>query len=213
MKLTIRKILQDSESVDCGPVSVQMILSYFKIERSLADLKKKLSYDAVGTSIFDNGNLVLDEGLKATLIFANPLLFSKNDRKSLKGRSKIVSHISKLIGDKKEFKDRKHQLKILKKFAERGGKVVLEIPEMKHIKTAIDSNSPVIALLYGQAMGEHEGSFHFVVVNGYDDTHVYILNPLKESKLAKVPIQDFFYALYSSTTADIDNGSLLIVSK
>lgn len=71
----------------------------------------------------------------------------------------------------------------------------------------------MLALLYGRALGAKEGGFHFVVVSGYKKGAVYLNNPLPESRTGWFAIDDFMYALYSSTCVDMDNGSLLVVGK
>jgi hypothetical protein len=53
-----------------------------------------------------------------------------------------------------------------------------------------------------------------IVVTGYDEKNVFVNNPgPKSKKKTKYPIHQFLYAVHTSTTADIDNGTLLVVSK
>jgi uncharacterized protein YvpB len=74
-------------------------------------------------------------------------------------------------------------------------------------------------LLAGQILsvpvqGSNEGGFHFIVVTGYDEKNVFANNPYpKSKKRTKYPMNQFLYALHTSTTTDIDNGTLLLVSK
>ncbi|MBI4087104.1 hypothetical protein HY416_03970 [Candidatus Kaiserbacteria bacterium] len=210
-KLVVPLYLQAPKSVDCGPVCVRMVLSYFGIRRSLAFLQKKLHYDKTGTSSYDNGALLLDEGLRVTAVTANPMLFPPDIVRSLKNKK----HLQELITKKSKTTPKyKKCLKTLEKFLEKGGNLIIEIPNAKHVRAAIDAKRPIIALLYGKAMGSNEGTFHFVVVTGYDGKHVFINNPYPKSKRQwKCPMDTFLYAVHSSSVGYIDNATLLIISK
>lgn len=210
-KLNIPLYLQAPRSPDCGPVCVQMALAYFGVERDLPYLQKKLKYNKMGTSAYDNGALLLDEGLKVTAVTAHPMLFPPDLAKNIKS-TKDVSKI--LTAKAKQVPRYKTGLQTFEKFLSKGGTLKIEIPTEKHIHKAIDVKRPVIALLYGQAMGSNEGGFHFVVVTGYDNKSVFVNNPYpKSKKQTKYPMHQFLYALHTATTADIDNGTLLIISK
>lgn len=210
-KLNVPLHLQGSKSLDCGPVCVQMVLEYFGIQRDLPYLQKKLSYNDVGTSAYDNASLLIDQGLQVTAVTAHPMLFPPDQAKALSSNEEIVKML-KLKA--KRMPRHKSVLKTFEKFLNSGGRLKMEIPTDKHVRKAIDSKQPLIALLFGQALGSLEGGFHFVVVTGYDDKYVYANNPLPQSKKqAKYPFSQFLYGLHTSTTSDIDNGTLLIVSK
>jgi hypothetical protein len=212
--LKVKRFLQKKGSKDCGPVVTQSILDFYGIKKSLMQLSGKLKYEEVGTSLYDNGNLLLDSGLAVTAITANPILFSFDDRARINDRTSILRHLTALLAHTpKKLKHKRLGIKLCKEFLDNGGKMKLEIPTFGHIRKAIDDGKLVMALLYGQALGSHEGRFHFVCVKGYDARSVYLVNPLPASKKPKVPITDFMYALHASTCADVDNGSLLIVSK
>lgn len=209
-KLEVPIFYQQKNSTDCGPISVRMILNYFGIQKSGAELKKLMTYDPSGTSIYDNGLRCLEEGLRATLVTANPRLFHQEIRAKLKSKKSLLDYLSKA---QRKIDKKKTMVKHFKDFINQGGKVIIEIPIFSHVKEAIDKKQLVLALLYGQALGLNEGGFHFVVVSGYKKDAVYISNPLPGSRSGWFPLADFMYALYSSTCFDIDNGSLLIVGK
>lgn len=187
-----------------------MILEYFGRAVTEEDLKKRMLYEELGTSIYDNGLRCLEQGLSATLITANPTVFEKEVQGKLKSREALFKFLD-TYGRRKPAK--KAQVRIFKNFVRKGGKVRIEIPTFEHIKTAIDADRPVLALLYGRALGAKQGGYHFVVVAGYKHGAVYIHNPLPGSRTGWFPIDDFLYALYSSTCADMDNGSLVTVGK
>lgn len=205
--------LQDLGSADCGPVCVQMVLEYFGININLDSLKEDLHYVESGTSAYDNGVLLLDKGLMVTAITAQPRLFPPDIIEGITSEHMLSEVIQNKIDKIKDQKD-KDNLATFQKFITRGGKINLEIPSFSHIKNAIDSGNPVIALLVGQALGSKEGGFHFVVVSGYDDTRVHITNPSqRSSQQGWFPIERFLYALHTSTAVDFDNGTLLVISK
>ncbi len=207
-KIEVEQLYQDAKSKDCGPVCTQMVLRYFNIEKNLQTLTEKLSYDNNGTFSFDNGIILLSSGLKVSCVTAQPYIFSPDIK--LNSNQEIIDHLTKKISDLPKFEK---GINLLKDFLNNGGELKIEIPNLQHIKEAVDNNSLVIALIYGKALGSNEGGFHFVVVNGYDEENVYITNPLPSAKSGWFPTKNFLYALHSSTVFDIDNGSLLIVSK
>ncbi len=210
-KLEIPLLLQDKGSPDCGPVTVQMVLRYFGINRELSFLTNQLEYSENGTSAYDNGYILLQEGFNVTAVTAQPMLFPFDTIESLNTKEEILSQIEKRLEALPKYEK---GIGAMKRFMRSGGDVCVEIPAFKHIISAIDDNSPVIALLYGKALGTNEGGFHFVVVNGYDGSKVLLTNPLPEaSGQSWFPIEQFLYAVHTSTTSDIDNGTLLIISR
>lgn len=205
--------LQKQGSMDCGPVCAQMVLEHFGVIKDIESLIEKLKYAESGTSAYDNGTIFLDEGFSVRAITAHPKLFPPEIISSISSKEDVL----KVLENKKEQvknQNDKDNLSTFQKFLNKGGEVSLEIPNFNHIKDAIDKDKLVIALLIGQALGKNEGGFHFVVVSGYDDNNVYINNPApNSSKQAWFPLDRFLYAVHASTTADLDNGTLLIVSK
>jgi hypothetical protein len=211
-KIDVPLILQDDNSADCGPICVQMVLKHFNKEIDVESLKSQLTYTDAGTSAYDNGMLLLSQGLKVTAITAHPYLFPLETIKKVKTNDDLLQIIeARSVERPKE----KIVLDTFKNYIEMGGEVTLEIPTFEHIQNAIDTDKVVIALFFGSPLGFHEGGFHFVVVNGYNkEGEVFITNPLKDSKKqAWFPVKEFLFALHSSTLIDIDNGTLLVVSQ
>ncbi len=205
--------LQEKGSQDCGPVCVQMVLEYFKLNQNFDSLKEKLRYNEVGTTAYDNASLLIDEGLKVTAITAQPRLFSPDKIATITSKELLYEVIQKKMEQVTTTRD-KDNLETFIKFLDKGGEFKLEIPGFSHIKEAIDNGYPVIALLIAQALGSKEGGYHFVVVSGYDEGRVYINNPAQSSsQQAWFPIERFLYAIHASTVGDFDNGTLLVVSK
>jgi len=211
-KIEITPILQDENSVDCGPTCVKMVLDHFGIYKDIESLRSLLGYTEEGTSAYDKGALLLTENLNVTVVTAHPRLFTPDDIANIHLKQDIESVIDKVSMEEPKSKC---VLDTFKNFLSKGGKFSLEIPTFKHIKKAIDADCLVIALLYARALGSNEGGYHFVVVNGYDDDeNVFITNPLPNSKKQSwFPSNEFIFGLHVSTMVDVDNGSLLIVSK
>lgn len=210
MKKDIKLIFQKKGSVDCGPVSSQMILDYLGIKKELEEIKKGMVFADAGTYIYDNGLCFLREGLKVELITANPLIFKKEDLQKIKSSDDLKKHLSKI---QRKNLNKKNALLLFKKFIGSEGKVSLKIPSVNHIQRALDKDKLVLALIYGGALGTSEGGFHFVIISGYKKNHLYINNPLRQARQGWFKNEDFLYALHSSTCADVDNGSLLIVGR
>lgn len=210
-QLDVPLILQEPGSDDCGPTCVRMVLQYYGIKRSLEELKPKLEYFPEGTTAYANGSLLLGEGLSVTAITAHPMLFPPDVAATIR----TTEDLHRIINAKKESHPKyKEVLDTFSSFLDEGGKRTIAIPSFNHIKEAIDADSPLIALIYGQAMGSSEGDFHFVVVSGYDEGKVHITNPAPKSvHQGWFPVDQFLYALHTSTTYDIDNGTLLVISK
>lgn len=187
-----------------------MVLNHFGKRRNLEEIKTKMTYVPGGTYIYDNGLVVLEAGLSAELVTANPILFKQEDRVSLKNEQDIMKHLNNI---KRKKNSKKSAITLFQDFIKKGGKVKVEIPAIDDIVRAVDSGRLVMALLYGGALGRREGGFHFVLVTGYKKGFVHINNPGKKSRQGWFPEKDFLYALHSSTCADVDNGSLLIVGE
>lgn len=210
-KFDIPFYLQEEGSIDCGPVCTKMILEYFGIKKELKDLQQGLFYNETGTTIYDNAAVLIDEGLHTTAITAQPLLFSPDLAEQIKNREDLYKIIDKKITEKVNLKA---NLETLKKYLDKDGELKIEIPTFDHIKEAVDQQKPVLALLYGRALGSNEGGYHFVVISGYDETSIFINNPSPISKKQSwFPIERVIYAIHSSTTFEPDNGTILIVSK
>jgi hypothetical protein len=99
----------------------------------------------------------------------------------------------------------------------------VKIPTIEHIAHALRENKLVIVLATTCfLMGYPKYNFHFLIVSGIDDQFVYvtdsgnynqadILQPLTGHY--KHTHAQFIYGIHSATHGDIDNGSILVVSK
>ena len=176
--------------------------------RKIDEIKDGMSYMPGGTYLYDNGLVILKEGLDTELITANPLIFSQEVRQEMRIKNNLSKYLLKTEENNPKLKV---PLSLFRKFLTNGGKVKVEIPKILHIKNALDKERLIIALVYGRALGKNEGDFHFVIVSGYKKGHLYINNPGLTTRQGWFTESDFLYALHSSTCVDVDNGSLLSV--
>ncbi len=207
--------LQTPGSIDCGPACIQMLYDHFLGKKiDIEEVKKQLDYTEVGTTLYQNGSQLLKEGLKVTAISANPLVFPGNTWDQLKTNEDVREYIQKKYDDSYLDDHFKLIYRTLLQFIDDGGDFKVKIPDFNDIKDAIDRDAIVCALNYTQPLGENEGTFHFVLVTGYDEGRVFINNswPLSQ-KQAWFPIDKFLFAVHSSALGDADNASFLIVSK
>lgn len=209
--LKVPLYLQEAGSVDCGPVCSRMILEYYGIKRTLEELREKVKYSAAGTSSFDNGSIFLAEGLQAKAVTAHPLLFPPDLQAKLADKTALLNRISGLAG---RLPDKADNLATLRKFIELGGEVCMDIPAFAHIKASIDAGNPVLALTYAKALGNNEGGYHFIIVDGYKRGFVHITNPSpRATNRGWFPLDRFLYAVHASTCVDVDNGTLILPSR
>lgn len=207
--------LQAPGSIDCGPACNQMLLDHFLgLKVSLDELKAHMDYVEAGTTLYQNGSVLLKYGLKVTAITANPLVFPGNVWAELDSDEKVKAYVSKKAQEGGLSDTTKLVYRTLLQFLDDGGHMRVKIPDFDDIKRAIDAESIVSAVGYMQPLGENEGKFHFVLVTGYDDNNVFLNNSWPDStKQGWFPIDRFLFAVHSSAAADADNGGFLVVSK
>lgn len=212
--LSVPLFLQPENSLDCGPTCIKMILAYYGISKELDELKSQLFYNEVGTSAYDNGYLLVKNGLSATAYMSNPLLFNPEIICTLNTNEDIANYIKSKRDFDENFAKYKNNLDTFEKYFTHGGQMKLEIPTIAHIKLAIDNDNPVFVIMNAQVLGSNEGTFHFVVITGYDEQNCYINNSWPTARhQASYPIDQLLYAIHSATCADIDNGTIIVPSK
>lgn len=205
--------LQAPGSEDCGPISSTMVLDYFGFPVTPADIIAKVPRCEWGTDTFGNANVLAEYGLKVKLVTKSPLLFNGDFLRTNPSRAAILAHIRKLESEISD-KDKKGILNRLLQFLDNKGELLIEIPSEKLIKETIDNNGLVMASLYGKVLGKDEGTYHFVVVGGYNEDSFYVYNPWPKSRQKSWENQeDFMFAIHVSTLFDYDNGAILCVTK
>lgn len=214
MKLEIPLEIQKKDSLDCGLISLLMIFKYFGINKSFKEIQEELKVDEIGTYSPQMGTFMIKNGFDAEIITQHPGLFTIKDRN--KSQEEILYHIKKLL----QQEDKEQNKKVLNHFIEflkYGGKITIKIPEIEDIQKSIKEKSPLIALLTTIfATGKKpKFNFHFNVITGIDEKYVYVNDPLPDQRggKKKYQINDFLFGLYASSYGDLDNGSLLKISK
>ena len=205
---------------DCGIACMSMIHQYYHgahdydAYASGVTMVKTGSEDDLGMMMPGIGAYLLDD-YDARMVFANPQLFADSDLGA--GMDRVRDAL-----DEKTVKTTKpndiEALKSFTAFSGKGGQVEVAIPTLDHIRAEIDQGRPLIALGTSRFLYGLRGmNFHFTVVTGYDDEYIYINNPglLPDGTptgKGRHPIDQWFYCLYSSGYADMDNASLLMLT-
>lgn len=216
MKLTIPHFKQAKGSPDCGPACVQMILSYYKVNKTLSEIKESLTVKKTGTSAYQIGLYFLQQGFRATITTQNPYIFSIADREV--SQRTMLTRLKKLSSDP-VLKKQKEQILHLIAFMRAGGYIKVAVPNHEHIKESIDRKSPLIALCTTQFVTDKRSrfNFHFLVVTGYSAKNIIINDPdgrnVKKDVQRIIDKEDFMYGLHACAAGDADNASLLSISK
>jgi hypothetical protein len=215
MKLSIPLEIQKKDSLDCGIISLLMVFKYFGIKKSFKDIQKDLKVDKVGTYAPQMGTFMLKNGFNSVeIITQHPGIFTIKDRG--KSQKQILSQIEELLLEEEEEQNRK-VLNYFVEFLKNGGKVKVKIPGVDDIQKGIKEKTPMIALLTTNFLTELEPefNFHFNVITGIDKDFVYLNDPSpnQDGGRKKCRINDFLFGLYAASYGDLDNGSLLKISK
>jgi len=214
MKLDVPLYLQKKGSVDCGIICTQMILEYYGIQELFSDLKNKLNVDEVGLYAPQIGIYFLENGFSVELVTQHPGLFTIRDQGT--SQVEISKRFEDLISNSKSDQDKK-VLNFFLKYQEHGGKIDVKIPDMTDIMGEIKNNRPLITLFTSHFLTElnPDFDFHYNVITGFDKRYLYLNNPYSDNRGGKKKylIDNFFYGLYSSVYADLDNGCFLKLKK
>ncbi|GIU69561.1 MAG: hypothetical protein KatS3mg002_0797 [Candidatus Woesearchaeota archaeon] len=212
MKLDVPLITQPVDSVDCGIAGITMIMNYYNKKFSFEYNKKHIITDAVGTYAPQLGVYLMKNGFDVTIITQHPAMFTNNDVGL--NHSKLIARMDYLIS-KANTDQNKKVLGYFKEFLKFGGNIDVKIPDEKDIIDEIKSKRPLAALmttnfLYGK---DPLFNFHFNVITGIDESYIYVNDPLWDERGGekKYEKKDFFYGLYASAYADLDNASLMII--
>ncbi len=212
MKLDVPLITQPKDSVDCGIAGITMIMQYYKKNLSFEENKKNIITDAVGTYAPQLGKYLIEKGFDVTIITQHPAMFTNND----KGLSQkdILKRIDSLASTSKNEQNRK-VLNYFSGFIKSGGKMLIKIPDEADISKELNVKRPVAALMTTNFLDGKNPvfNFHFNVITGIDDKYIYANDPLWDERGGNKRYlkKDFFYGLYASAYADLDNASLMII--
>lgn len=214
MKLHIKVIRQDENSVDCNLVCDQMVLDYFGVNKTLEEIKKKIKLVKIGGYMPQNGKLFQDFGFKTRIITQTPYIFTNQDRNLTK------KQIYDRIIERKDFfaKTNKYNaLRHFKDYLDSGGEIAVKIPNLSDIENNIAKGNPIICVYTSNFLKGKSPKFnyHAAVVSGIDDKFVYVTDPLWDYRGGeqKYLREDFLFGLWASSSPDPDNASLLVIEK
>lgn len=214
MELPIKEIRQAEKSVDCNLVCDQMILEYYGIHKSLAEIRKKIKLVKIGSYMPQNGMLFQNLGFKTKIITQSPYIFTNRDRNLTK------EQIYDRIVARKDFyaKTKKYNaMRHFKDYLDDGGEIQVKIPNLADIEASIKKGNPLICVYTSNFLKGKTPKFnyHTAVVNGMDDKYVYVTDPMWDYRGGhqKYLKEDFLYAFWGSLSPDPDNASLLVIEQ
>lgn len=214
MKLDMPLETQKKGSLDCGIISLLMVFKYFGIKKSFKDIQKELKVDEVGTYAPQMCTFMIKNGFSVELITQHPGIFTIKDRG--KSQKEILRRMEILLRKEKKGQNKK-VLRYFIEFLKSGGKIKVKIPGVDDIRDSLKEKSPLIGLLTTIFLTEKNPkfNFHFNVVTGIDKDYVYLNDPLPDQRggKKKCSLNDFLFGLYAASYGDLDNGSLLKISK
>ncbi len=215
VQLRVPLFKQEKGSVDCGIVSIEMILKYYGFDVSFSSLKKEISVDEVGTYMPQLGSYLLRNGFDVSIVSFHPGLFTSKHR-SLSGVA-LKNHFQELFS----FYNNPQHKKVLSyfiDFIDLGGKVIVDIPSKIIVKNELLAGRPVGTILTSNFLlmtDKPRFNFHFNVITGMTDETITVNDPAWGAYGGEhtYDIDDFFYGVYASAFGDLDNASLLLVKK
>ena len=215
MELQVPIIRQEIQSSDCGIAALSMIMSYYGINKSIADIKDSVKvYEGIWTYMPQLGEYLLQNGFDVEIITMNPLIFTKQFE--IKTQEELIKYFDKLETENTKEKS-KEPLLFFKKFLKAGGRITPKIPNIHDFKEEISNNRPIIALVTSNFLWSDKANFnfHFNIITGIDENYIYVNDPMWDNRGGKhkYEINDFMYAIYASAYGDIDNASIMKIRK
>lgn len=214
MHLDVPLFRQEKDSKDCGIICVQMILAFYKKERSFQEIKNAIEVHEEGTYIPQLGSYLLKNGFDVEIMTLHPGLFTLQDigasQEMIRERIEYLQTTATAEWDKKA-------LQYFQEYLALGGILTPKIPDKKEIRKSVDKQEPVIVLLTSNFLTESKPTvnFHFNVITGYTDAEILHNDPLDDHRGGKhaTPTDLFFYGMYASLYGGLDNGSLMKIKK
>ncbi len=223
MKLSVPVLQQSPKSVDCGIASVAMIYAFYRIKKEYSRLQKELTTNRVGTYAPQLGINLLQNGFQVEIVTHNPRLVEVKDKNL--NQKQLASKFTQELKRAKNASD-KRALKFFMKFMGLGGKITIKVPTISDIKEEIESKRPLIAYFTNAPLYDWEPdiylmdrpiwkTMHIAVVSGIDPENVYINDPMWDNNGGQksYPIEQFFYAVYTSALGDLDNACLMKIRR
>ncbi|MBS3172355.1 C39 family peptidase [Candidatus Woesearchaeota archaeon] len=213
-KLEVPVVFQPEGTKYCGPAGLSMIFKYYGLNIPFEQIIKDLEVDTVGTYAPQLGLYLIKHGFDIEIITLHPTLFTKNDY--LMNQEEILLRIEDLF-NKTKLEQNKKTLNYFIEFLKSGGKIKVKIPSKEDIIEEIKYNRPITALMTTNFLNYNEPkfNFHFNVITGIDNEFVYVNDPWPDNTNGKKKhkINEFFYGIYASAYADLDNACLIKIKK
>ncbi|MDP2671272.1 MAG: peptidase C39 family protein [bacterium] len=214
MKFNVPLVRQEKGSEDCGLAVLNMLTRYYKLPTTFSDLKRSIRVFKNGTYCAQLGSHLIKLGFKVEMVTFNPALYTLKDVDLSKDQ--IRKRLEEMLLKKKK-RQEKASLKFTLKFLEEGGKVTVRVPTVEDIRAELEKAQPPIALLTSQFLTSEKPrfNFHFNVVTGIDETHIYVNDPLwdKRGGEHKYLISDFIFGMYATTYSDLEDPCLIKIRR
>ncbi len=159
VKLKVPLLRQKKGTVDCGIVSLQMILKYYDDNVSFEDLKKAISVDKVGTYAPQLGSYLLNRGYSVRIVTFHPSLFTLRHRNMSQGS--VKAHLKRLFSSEKD-SQKKKVLGYFLEFLKSGGEILADIPNPSYVKKELMAKRPV-----GQCLIKSKNIISFNFMGSY----------------------------------------------
>jgi hypothetical protein len=215
MQLNIPVVYQKQGSVDCGPSVLSMWLAYYGKNMPVAKITKQVEvYKGLGTYTPQLGTFMIEQGFNVEIVTLHPDLFTLSDQQL--SQKQILERFRSLVKKAKKVSS-KRALRFFIQFMEGGGKIKVAIPFAEDVREEIKEKRPLGALLTSNYLlgNEPRFNFHFNLITGIDAEFVYLNDPLIDKRGGKqrFKIDEYFYGIYASAYAELDNACLMKARK
>jgi len=207
MKLKVPLIRQDTDSSDCIFAALSMVLSYYKIHKSVTELKAEIQEWFVPVI----GIYLLEHGFAVEIVTAHPKLFT------LQNTNLSQTQIRKRFFDLQLMDANNHDdemvLHYYIEFLDKGGRVKVAVPGIEDIGSELRAGRPLIAIIDQNILGgEYPGSYlHANTIVGMNSKDIHVLDPLwcEMGGEKSWPIANYLYAITIGIRYDLDHGTLM----
>lgn len=214
MQLKVPLIRQAKGSQDCGLACVAMVLGYYGERINIDELKKQLKVYKFGTYAPQLGEFLIKRGYKVAIQTAHPSLFTLRDANL--SQPAIRKRFEEL--KKKAKPNHRNAVRHFCNFMDAGGRIEIGIPARTDIQKEVKHKRPLIALLTSGFLWSKDPrfNFHYNVITGTNAERIFVNDPERPNKgggRRQYPEAAYLYSIYASAYGDLDNASLMKVSK
>lgn len=214
INLPVPLVLQEAGSVDCGLAGLSMLYGFYGMPKTIAELRKDLVVDEIGTYAPQLGRYMMKDGFKVEIITHHPTVFVKKDQ------GKSQSEVLQVFENLRAVAQKPQNQKVLDQFIaylKEGGKVTVKIPTAQDILERLQKGAPVCGLVTSNFVHGTKAvmNYHFLIVRGVENGKFIVNDPIPDERggVKEYTFEEFLYGLYASAGADLDNASLFIAYK